>query len=63
MSWKQWSLVGIVIGLGILWQIPEQHARPAAESRESAHAHESTSAIPAAEGSYRNVDLEITGMT
>ena len=65
MSWKEWAAVAVVIGGGILLQIPtwgghsEHHA-------EDGHDHASAvaaSAATAAENGDRAVGLAVTGMT
>lgn len=71
MSWKHWTAVVLVIGLGIVAQIP-RHQEGAAG--DAAHEHASTGTMPppnpssanaASEpgGPYRTIALEVTGMT
>lgn len=61
MGWKQWSAVAVVIGGGILLQIPghdEMDMNPGAVGR---------GVIPAEmadmQGTFRTVALDVTGMT
>lgn len=79
MSWKQWTAVVLVIGVGIVWQIPHREgaveergrggdtAAPAVESdaAKSAVAAENDVAAESdvAAGPYRTIALEVTGMT
>lgn len=64
MSWKHWTAILVVIGAGIVLQIP----RDAGEMEEPRQAVEmtppdgSTGAEEAA-GPYRTIALEVTGMT
>ena len=74
MSRKEWIAVFVVIGLGIVWQIPrhddampadvEHHTHSPAEvqTEEGEQASErATAAEPV--GAYRTIALEVTGMT
>jgi hypothetical protein len=61
MGWKQWSAVAVVIGGGILLQIPNH------VDAEMDHATIGQSDIPVdmaeAQGPYTTVALDVTGMT
>ena len=61
MGWKQWSAVAVVIGGGILLQIPGHDAA------EMDHTEMGHSEMPAdlaeAEGTFLTVALDVTGMT
>lgn len=66
MGWKQWTAVAVVIGGGILLQIPGH------DDAEMAHGgmgpggmEEGEMTAPMAEvpGPYRTVALDVTGMT
>ena len=61
MGWRQWSLVVVVIGGGILLQIPghESMEVPA----RSDEAHRAPSAIAETPGPYTGAALAVTGMT
>ena len=61
MGWKQWSAVAVVIGGGILLQIPGHND---AEMAHAAMGHSEMQADMAeAQGAYRTVALDVTGMT
>jgi len=61
MGWKQWSAVAVVIGGGILLQIP---AHDDAEMDHGAMGHgEMPADMAAAQGSLHTVALHVTGMT
>ena len=61
MGWKQWSAVAVLIGGGILLQIPGQDE---AEMDHAAMGHgEMPADMAEAQGSYTTVVLDITGMT
>lgn len=73
MSRKEWFAVIVVIGLGIVWQIPrhddattsgaEHHTHtPEAGAAKSEQLSEPASAAEPA-GPYRTIVLEVTGMT
>ena len=72
MSRKEWIAVILVVGLGIVWQIPrhdeptpagvEPRAHPPAE-REGEGAERVGAAALEDAGPYRTVTLEVTGMT
>ena len=74
MSRKEWFAVIIVIGVGIVWQIPrhddampadgEPHAHSPVETR-GAEAEGAPGTPTAGEdaGPYRTIALEVTGMT
>ncbi len=61
MGWKQWSAVAVVIGGGILLQIPG-HEEAAIDHGATLHGD-----VPAdmadVEGTIRTVALDVTGMT
>jgi len=61
MGWKQWSAVAVVIGGGILLQIP---AHDDAEMDHGGMGHaEISAATSAVQGTFRTVALAVTGMT
>ena len=66
MGWKQWTAVAVVIGGGILLQIP---GHDDAEMPHGTMGHggmeQGEMAAPMAEmpGPYRTVALDVTGMT
>ena len=69
MSWKHWTAVLVVIGVGIVLQIP-RHGGDAMEDHmhvpDSAASPTESSAVPVeAEpaGPYRTMVVEVTGMT
>ena len=61
MGWKQWSAVAVVIGGGILLQIPGH------EDAAMNHGATGQGDVPAdmadVEGTLRTVALDVTGMT
>jgi hypothetical protein len=61
MGWKQWTGVAVLIGGGILLQIPGH------DEAETDHAAMGHSEMPAdmaeAQGPYTTVALDVTGMT
>ncbi len=61
MGWKQWSAVAVVIGGGVLLQIPG-HEDAAMDHGAMLHGE-----VPAdmadVEGTLRTVALDVTGMT
>lgn len=62
MSWKHWVAIVLVIGLGIVLQIPRHD--PAMEEHQ--HTDRTTASATASDdpaGPYRTVALEVTGMT
>lgn len=61
MGWKQWSAVAVVIGGGILLQIPG-HDDMDMNSVGMGHS-EIPASMADAQGPYRTVALEVTGMT
>lgn len=74
MSRKEWIAVVVVIGLGIVWQIPrhdgamstngEPRAGSSAEAQAAEGAEPSARTAPAeVAGPYRTIALEVTGMT
>ena len=73
MSRKEWIAVIVVIGLGIVWQIPRHDDVMPTDEGDHAHAPAQTvgargeggsppAAAPAT-GPYRTMVLEVTGMT
>lgn len=64
MSWKHWTAVVVVIGAGILLQIPRHDPMfiAAGEHMRGAAAPVSSRSAEAV-GPYRTVALEVTGMT
>ncbi len=61
MSWKEWTAVSVVIGAGILLQIP---GHDDAQMDHEAMGHGDMPAhMAAATGVYRTVALDVTGMT
>lgn len=65
MSWKQWVAIVLVIGLGIVWQIPQHDAvmEDAGHPNHPAAPAATTRADDDREGPYRTIALEVTGMT
>jgi hypothetical protein len=74
MSRREWIAVGLVIGLGLVWQIPRHD--DAVSSGEEPHTHapaevqgmeRGRASVPAdaanVAGPYRTITLEVTGMT
>ena len=63
MSWKQWTAVGVVIGFGILLQIPGHDDMEM--DGEGQGMMDGGAMITAADltGPYRTVSLDVTGMT
>ena len=61
MSWKEWTAVGVVIGAGILLQIPG-HDEMEMDPEAMGHGEMPTD-MAAATGPYRTVALDVTGMT
>ena len=61
MSWKEWTAVGLVIGGGILLQIPG-HDVGAVGHEDMGHG-DMPAEMAAATGPYRTVALDVTGMT
>ena len=73
MSRKEWYAVIVVIGLGIVWQIPRHDDAMTSGAEHLTHSAEAGAAegeqlsapASAAEpaGPYRTIVLEVTGMT
>lgn len=68
MSWKHWTAVLAVIGVGIVLQIPRHDAETMEEHSHAPGGAASTvesSTVPVAEpaGPWRTMVLEVTGMT
>ncbi|GMR13545.1 MAG: hypothetical protein BMS9Abin29_1757 [Gemmatimonadota bacterium] len=61
MSWKEWTAVGIVIGAGILLQIPADHEM--VTDQEAMAGREMLADAATTMGTYRTVALDVTGMT
>lgn len=59
MSRKEWLAVIVVLGLGIVWQIPRHDDAIATDQRD----HVRAPAPADAAGPYRRIALEVTGMT
>lgn len=62
MSWKHWTAVVLVIGLGIVSQIPRHEDT----MEEHPHTRQTTAAAATSDapaGPYRTIALEVTGMT
>ncbi len=60
MSWKEWTAVTLVIGAGVLWQIPGHDEM----EMDNAGRHDEMSMESAeVEGPYRTVARNVTGMT
>ncbi len=62
MSWKEWTAVGLVIGVGVVLQIPV-HDDGMAEQNGSSHLTEMAPDQVGDNGPYRSIALEVTGMT
>ncbi len=60
MTWKEWTAVGAVIGVGIVLQIPSHDN---AMDHEAAGHGEIPAEMAVAMGVYRTVALDVTGMT
>lgn len=60
MGWKQWLAIGVVIGGGILLQIPKDHS---SRMDRAAEEHAAMNGTAEAEGPYATVALEVMGMT
>ncbi len=61
MHWKEWTAVGVVIGAGILLQIPGHD--DAQMDPEAMGRGDMASDIAAVRSPYRTVALDVTGMT
>lgn len=62
MSWKQWTAVVVVIGLGIVLQIPS-HDGAMVQQEPSERTAAPAAASDASEAPYRTITLDVTGMT
>ncbi len=61
MGWKQWTAVAVLIGGGLLLQIP---GHDDADMNHAAMGHgEMPADMAEAQGSYTTVALDVTGMT
>ncbi len=60
MGWKQWSAVAVVIGGGILLQIPGHNDVMAPGAMLSGDVPADMADV---EGTFRTVALDVTGMT
>lgn len=68
MSWKHWTAVVLVIGLGIVLQMRGHDETMEEHQHTGEHQHASPATAPATAsdapaGPYRTVALEVTGMT
>ena len=61
MSWKEWTAVGVVIGAGILLQIPGHDDAPM--DHDTMGHGEMPAQMAEVEGPYRTVALDVTGLT
>jgi hypothetical protein len=61
MGWKQWSAVAVVIGGGILLQIPG-HEDMAMDQGATVQGNVPAD-MAAVQGTLRTVELDVTGMT
>lgn len=61
MSWKEWTAVSVVIGVGILLQIPG-HDNVQMDHEAMGHG-DMPAEMATATGVYRTVALDVTGMT
>lgn len=62
MSWKHWTAVVLVIGVGIVLQIAG-HDTSMEEHRHTADTSAPAPATDPSAGPYRTISLEVTGMT
>ena len=60
MGWKQWSAVAVMIGAGIVLQIP---GHDEAEMDPGAMDHDEVPVMAESQGPYTTVALDVTGMT
>ena len=60
MGWKQWSAVAVVIGGGILLQIPGHNE---VEMDHGAMDRDEGPVMAESQGPYATVALDVTGMT
>ena len=61
MGWKQWSAVALVIGGGILLQIPGHDTMDM--DRGAIERGEMPQGMSVAQGDFHTVALDVTGMT
>jgi len=61
MSWKEWTAVGVVVGVGIVLQIPGGDEMGTVQEAVSREEMPAGTAEPI--GPYRTVALDVTGMT
>ncbi len=61
MGWKQWSAIAVLIGGGIVLQIPG-HDEPEMDHAMMGHG-EVPADMAAAQAPYTTVALDVTGMT
>lgn len=61
MGWKQWSAVAVLIGGGILLQIPG-HEDSSMDHAEMGHSEMPTH-MAEPQGPYATIALDVTGMT
>ena len=60
MGWKQWSAVAVVIGAGIVLQIP---GHDEVEMDHGAMDHGEVPVMAESQGPYTTVALDVTGLT
>ncbi|HUG39932.1 MAG TPA: hypothetical protein VMM12_05585 [Longimicrobiales bacterium] len=63
MSWKQWTAVALVAGVGIVLQIPEHRDQPTEGHSHAPVAPTAPSPDESVPNPFRTVVLEVTGMT
>lgn len=61
MSWKEWTAVGVVVGIGIVLQIPGGNEM--GMDQDAATLREMPADTATTIGTYRTVALDVTGMT
>jgi len=62
MGWKQWSAVAVVIGVGVVLQIPGHDVMEMDDHAEM-RAGPTPAEMADPEGPYRTVALDVAGMT
>jgi hypothetical protein len=62
MGWKQWAAVVVLIGGGVLLQIPGHDDEASSKHADSKHAAMSAGQAEP-QGPYATIALEVTGMT
>ncbi len=63
MSWKQWTAVGLVIGFGILLQIPGHDSMEMDHGGQGLMESTTMTSVEELGGPYRMISLDVTGMT